>query len=106
MVAFLAQVGIAGAQNAAREARLPMGRRDAEPVGGIDGLALEQGGMGRDVAAAYERSVRRIGDHEFVPDGKGGRRTLEALCRRVELVLEELANYGAERLDSDDSGVL
>ena len=65
MNALVSEVGIPDAQNAAREARVPMGGDDTEPVRGVDGVALEEGGVGRYVAAAEQGAVGGSGDDEL-----------------------------------------
>ena len=104
MDALVSEVGVADAQNAAREARGPMGGDDAEPVRGVDGVALEEGGVGRHVAAAEQGAVGGSGDDELGGGRKGGRTALKSGGGPKELLKKE-ANLGAVGLDADDTGV-
>jgi len=81
-----------------------MGGDDAEPVRGVDGVALEEGGLGRHVAAAEQGAVGGSGDDELCGGRKGGRTALESGGGSKEL-LEEEANLGTVGLDADETGV-
>ena len=102
MEALVSEVGVADAQNAAREARVPMGGDDAEPIRGMDGMALEEGGVGRYVTAAEQGAVGGSGDDELGGGRKGGRAALKSGGGSKEL-LEKEANLGTVGLDADDT---
>jgi hypothetical protein len=81
-----------------------MGGDDAEPVRGVNGMALEEGGLGGHVAAAEQGAVGGSGDDELGGGRKGGRAALESGGGSKEL-LDKEANLGTVGLDADETGV-